>query len=460
MKKISILYIIVNFIISIYFIDLWSNAQNNSRGLPIVCLFESGHINFDKYQDKTCDKCIVNGHVYSDKAPLPTFTVIPFYGILNLTGVFKSSVDDSTFKNVYALGAILCGVLPFLLILWLSFKNVFADNNPKSLNFETLMLVMLPWYASFLFVFAGTFFGHLFSGALMLGAYIMLKKRSYLYCGLLAGLSVASEYTLVIFPVIWFIQSGIKEKSLKLPVRMVLGALPSILFLFIYNYFITGNPLDNPYKYVTDDYAVMKTNFGFGLPSLNSLFGLSFSPYRGLFFYMPFLLLVLSVVCKNMTKIPLRTYLLHPLVISSVIYFVLISSYYSWWGGWTYGPRHLTIIAILISYEAIPYLIKHGYSKIFFWITTSFGLITAFITRITQQYSIPSEIKNPLVDLIIPAFLKKEFNDNNLLSIIFGCSSTLAAIAWVFLFLIGIIAIKLYINRYNHRTERCSRSAP
>ena len=140
MKKFSILFIIVNLILSIYFIDLWSNAQNNSRGLPIVSLFESGHINFDKYQDMTCDKCIVGGHVYSDKAPLPTFTVIPFYGILNLTGVFKSSVDNSTFKNVYALGTILCGVLPYLLIIWLSFKNVFKDKDPEFLNFENVML--------------------------------------------------------------------------------------------------------------------------------------------------------------------------------------------------------------------------------------------------------------------------------------------------------------------------------
>jgi len=445
MRKISIIFLIVNLILCLYFVDIWSNAQNNSRGLPIVSFFESGNLHFDKYQNKTGDKCIVNNHVYSDKAPFPTFVVLPFYGVLYKLNVFKANRVEESFILTYVLGGLLCGVLPFFLIIWLTFKNVLKTKITK-LHFNEIMLVMLPWYGSFLFVFSGTFFGHLFAGSIMLCAYIMLKKQNYLFCGFLAGLSVASEYTLAVIPTIWAIQLIVKEKKIKQIILLILGSSPSILFILVYNYFITGNALEFPYKFVSDDYVAMKTNFGFAHPTFDSLFGLSFSLYRGIFVYMPFLLLVLYTFLKNVTKYSLKHYLLNPVVLPSIIYFIIISSYFMWWGGWTYGPRHLTAIAIIICYEAIPYIIKNGYNKIVFWILIFIGFATAFIAKITLQYSLPSEFKNPLFDLIFPEFFKGNFNNNNVLSLLFGLNNGTSAIIWIVLFFIGILLIK-YVSK-------------
>ena len=355
--------------------------------------------------------------------------------LINLTNIKNK---EYKFKNIYALGAIICGTIPFLIILMLTYKNVINNFSINQLKFSYLLLAMAPWYSSFIFIYSGTFFGHLFAGVLMLGAYISLSKKHFFYCGLLAGMSIASEYTLVIIPLIWAIQSFIKEKNIIYLTKMALGALPSFLFILFSNYLITGNPLEIPYQYVSDDYAEMKTNFGFAFPSIKSLFGLSFSFYRGLFIFMPFFIYVLYAIIRDFKFSSIRKYLEHPLVLTSIIYYIIISGYFMWWGGWCYGPRHLSVIAILIGYESVPFLIKKGLNNLFLWITIVLGMFITFASKITFQYSLPSGTKNPISELIIPAFFKAEYNDNNILSLLFCLNNGVSALIWIMLFITSI----------------------
>ncbi|MEI7596240.1 MAG: hypothetical protein WCK02_10870 [Bacteroidota bacterium] len=442
MKKFSIHFIVVNFILCFYFIDLWSNAQNNSRGLPIVSYYENGNIYFDKYQDKTCDKSIVAGHIYSDKAPLPTFVALPIYGLLSKVGIIDIKSEKNKFNNIYAIGGILCGSLPFFLLIYLSFTNVLNRINYKELNFSAILLTMLPWYGSFLFIYTGTFFGHLFSGVLMLGAYIFYKKQKLFYCGLLAGLSVISEYTLVLIPVIWGLQTLFQQKTIKKLLPMFLGACPGIVFILTYNFLITSSPFDNLYNHVSADYST--PNYGFLFPTLTSIFGLTFSVYRGLFIFMPILFFALLIYLKNIRLSNVKYLFLHPIIFPAIILFFVISANHMWWGGWCFGPRHLTVVAILLGYETIPYLIEKGYNKILLWSFIAFGLIISIATKITLQYSFPTDIKNAITEALIPAFFKWDFNNNNLLSQSFAIDNAYSAAVWVLLLLSSIIALKQF----------------
>jgi hypothetical protein len=84
----------------------------------------------------------------------------------------------------------------------------------------------------------------------------------------------------------------------------------------------------------------------FSLPSITSLWGLSFSPYRGIFLYFPMtFLFVLSLVKKyfDKEKIILFSYLFVGFT------FLFNSTYYAWSGDSCFGPRHLVI--------AIPFII-------------------------------------------------------------------------------------------------------
>ncbi|MBM3436251.1 MAG: hypothetical protein FJY07_08575, partial [Bacteroidetes bacterium] len=164
--KFLVVFFLINLFLCSFYIDTWINANTTSRALPVITFFESGTFRIDKYHEKTCDKAFVNGHYYTDKAPLPTFIVLPVFGFMKSLGLIRPDENGSLFgKHVYILGGTLTAVLPFsLLILWL-FKRI--ENAGSALS--PVLLATLPFYSSFIFLFAGTFFAHILSGLFLIG---------------------------------------------------------------------------------------------------------------------------------------------------------------------------------------------------------------------------------------------------------------------------------------------------
>jgi hypothetical protein len=170
-----VVFIMVNFLLSSFYIDTWINANTTSRALPIITYYEQGTFRIDKYHELTCDKSHINGHYYTDKAPLPTLVVMPFFGLMVKSGIVKANHEGSLFGNhIYLLGGILIGTIPFVLVILITFFSISPFKSPVS----PVILAMMPFYASFLFVFAGSYFAHLFAGILLLASYLFLKKKN------------------------------------------------------------------------------------------------------------------------------------------------------------------------------------------------------------------------------------------------------------------------------------------
>src|SRR3954463_14180522 len=74
----------VNLLLAGYFLDSVPSPNPTSRALPVLTLYEEGRYAIDTYEKFTMDKSFVNGHYYSDKAPLSTWVVLPFYGLLKI----------------------------------------------------------------------------------------------------------------------------------------------------------------------------------------------------------------------------------------------------------------------------------------------------------------------------------------------------------------------------------------
>ena len=440
MRKFYIIFFIVNLFLSYFYIDIWTtNSNTASRALPIISFFENGTLQIDKYQEPINDKAHINGHYYTDKAPLPTFIVLPFFGLLKSVGLVKE-VNGSLFgTEVFMLGSFICGSLPFVLFLLLALLAI----HKKKPSVSPVFLVMMPFYGSFIFVFAGTYFAHIISAFLLLLAYLFLKDKKYFLAGLFSGLAFLSDYTIALVFPIWALQVWIKEKSFYKGFLFGLGTAPAIVFILIYNFIFTGSPFEMLYKYHT--FQDLHTNYGFSLPSLESIWGLSFSDYKGLFFYTPILFLVLSGIYK---KHQFNAFAGHYLFFVSIVYFLVVASYFGWWGGWTYGPRLLFPVAVLLVYEGIVKIADYKFSAPFFWILTVFGLAGAFLAKITVVYSVPTDSLHPFSQTIFPAIKAGSFNANNLATIIFGINPALAAIIWIIGFGVAIFWLAHFEAKY------------
>jgi hypothetical protein len=428
-----ILFFISNLFLASYYIDLWANDNTTSRVLPIISYLEQCNFQIDKYQKLTGDKSYVAPHYYTDKAPLPALVILPFAGVLKSMGVLPNTNGSYYSPAVYAVGGFICGSLVFAFIVTLTFKALTRNKSAVSEGISPVLLAMLPLYGSFIFVFSGTFFGHLFAGGLLLGSYILLNNKKFMLSGLLLGLGFVSDYPLALIGAIWFAQIWFREKP-RSAILYAAGIVPSLIFIMAYNAYFTGSPFTMLYKFVSQDYAFMKDSYGFALPKPEALWGLIFSQYRGVLFYAPMLILFIYYFALQVKVQSVKILTNNYLLAGSVIFVLFIASYQMWWGGWCWGPRHLTTIGILWMYEGILMVSKRKVSIPVFASLAGLGLLINFLAKFTVVYSVPSDVKYPLFQTVLPNVMNGNFNPNNLASIMLHSGPGFAAFLFVMIF--------------------------
>ncbi len=455
-KRSTLFYIsffIANLFLATFYIDLWRNDNTTSRVLPLAAYLEQGNFQIDKYEHLTGDKSYVAPHYYTDKAPLPIIISLPFAVLLKRLGIIVATNGSYYTPSLYAIGGFICGSVVFALIILITFKMLVKNKRAPSCPAHPVLWATLPFYSSFLFVYSGTFFGHLFAGGLLLASYVFIEKRSYFLSGLFIGLSFLSDYPIALIGLIWGLQIVI-QKQWKGAFNFALGVLPSIGFILFYNYYFTGNAFTMLYKFVSQDYAFMKEGYGFALPKPEALWGLLISPYRGVLFYAPILLLFAFLAFKWITKETIHSLKTNYLLLSSILFVLFISSYQMWWGGWCWGPRHLTTITVVWLYAGIKAFHQRKKS---IWIAYGLlviGFIINFLAKSTIAYSAPSDIKFPLLETVMPNLLNGNFNPNNLASLVLGTSPLLASMLFVLLFVVLHAGFSVYYRLIQKESMR------
>ena len=298
-------FIVFNIILSSFFLDIWPTWNTTSRTLTVLAVCHHHTLNIDTFQLRTQDKCFVNGHYYSEKAPLPALITIPFYYLIKSDSDLIDDENGVIGKPDYLLGGFLCGSLPLVFIVSLIFLNIYKEKSIVSAVF----LSMLPIYGSFLFLYSGTFLNHLMGGALLLAAYVFLQDKKNLFAaGIFSGLAFLSDFPLGIALPVWALQIYLTHKSAKSIWHFVGGFMPSLLFILAFNYFITGNPFKMLYQFVSNEEFVHgRETLGFAVIHFDALWQMLFSMYRGIFIYFPiliFLFTFLSRVTARCSRIP------------------------------------------------------------------------------------------------------------------------------------------------------------
>ena len=431
-------FIVTHFLLSSFYLDWQQRWNSTSRMLTLLSVCHYHTLNIDLFHERTEDKCFVNGHYYSEKAPLPVIITIPFYFFFKSTADLTPDQNGLIGKWAYITGDILCGVVPFVFLISVLLYKLQRE---KSI-IPTYFLATLPIYSSFVFLYCGAFMSHLLAGALLLSSWLLLKDaKKYFLSGVFAGFAFLSDFPLGISIPIFAFGIFSKEKSLKKPFEFILGFLPSLFFLFAFNYFVTGNPAKLPYQFVSNEAFVGARNtLGFTGIHISALWKMLFSEYRGIFLYFPIFILIMFEFTKSCFA--KRKITINPTLFSfAVLFYLLICTHKIWWGGACIGPRHLIPVSILVAFEGSRFLSRNKFSGWGFYILMLSGLVCSWMAVSTAGYRIADEIENPFTKGVFHWFIEGKFNPGNILTLFFNISPKFAA--WIWLLCFGGLSIIL-----------------
>lgn len=134
----------------------------------------------------------------------------------------------------------------------------------------------------------------------------------------------------------------------------VLTGLPLAIALALYNQVLLGSPLLFGQTVGGETIALSKTGTAevWQTPLLEGLAGLLASPSRGLFVYSPFFLFAVWGVVRAWSS---KEYaVLWPLSIAAFGILCIEAKHFDWWGGWSYGYRHIVDISLWLILLLIP----------------------------------------------------------------------------------------------------------
>lgn len=472
------MFILSNLLLTFYYPDIWVTPNAASRAATVLSLYENKSLIIDKYKDAAGDVSFINGHYYANKAPLTSLFIYPFYAGFKSAGI--PELKDSTLKKypiyiwedagfpdgrayllpkitpVLLIGDFFCSVIPFVLTLFLTLKVIKRTSDSLS----PVAVVMLSFYACFLFAYSATLTGHLLSGILVLGGFILIKNKKHLLSGLLVGLAIATEYPVgIVFPV-WLLLIWLNEKKWKSMLLFTIGILPGIVIVLYYNYILTGHLTSTPYNYETHQNKENANDIGFNFPKLSALWGLVFTTYRGLLFYVPATIIMCWYLIKLFLKKTFKdisalfnTSIKSYFFMTILTYLLLYSAYYQWWGGWTFGPRYLIPMILVIMYEGVRFLCSQKISSWLFYAVTIAGLFMLWLDKATKIYMIsdnPNLYGKPyfsILNVILPDFMKHKYNTNTIPTLFFDASPAFSIYLWLFLFIAAITGLSLWYDK-------------
>ncbi|MFP4379100.1 MAG: hypothetical protein ACLFUS_01250 [Candidatus Sumerlaeia bacterium] len=365
-----------------WFHHLMAGWNVNTRLALTYSMVEKGTFAIDDYHDlpilETGDKAFYGGHYYCDKAPALSFSAVPIYYLIwqsrlhnfALGQVHSKQYAQWVFWTRYILRVFTVSLPAALLgvLLWALARRFGAT------DWLAFLLAFGLICGTVLYGYATLFYAYLPSAFFCTMAYWLLLKghdgrepredgssplcygMALFWSGLCLGLAWFYEYTagLAGIGLGLYALYHVRHRPLSI-LKFVAGGMISVVIFYSYTWHIFGE-FKIPYEYEVDDFfreEMAKGFQGIHLPRLNVLFYLTFHPFKGLFFYSPFLLLAFAGAWQVLSHYKKHRYVPDVLLALYVIfaYLAFNSGYYMWWGGWASGPR---LLCPAIPFFVIP----------------------------------------------------------------------------------------------------------
>jgi hypothetical protein len=440
-----------------YFVYRGIQWNPDSRLALTFALVEQGSLSIDSYHQNTEDKAFHNNHYYSDKAIGASLIAVPFYFLLKLV-LLDTLPANSYFLVRYALTFFAVAIPSAIFgIIYYNFLREFSGinrsfyviskpakqfcANPEHFSIfrsELLCLAVALGYClgTIAFPFSTLFFGHQLAGIMLFGSFLLVFRRkagrmsrrdanaaygrmSLTLAGFLAGYAVLTEYPafiglLLIGVYVSLDQTPRASRGYRDAIIdgaiFLLGAIPPILTVLIYNTLAFGHPFSQGYANLGGSpefiEGMSRGIMGITLPSISALWEILFSPYRGVFFFSPFLLLTFPGLWLAYRAGWRSEAWLFALIF--LCFITLNSSYEFWDGGHSLGPRHIL--------PSIPFVAAPVLFAAVRWPRIALLMVLLSIAMIvvaTATDSLPAPIyANPLLDRNLPKLLDGSLGNN------------------------------------------------
>lgn len=287
-----------------------------------------------------------NGDVYSKKGPAPAFLAVPWYLLFHI--FTELNIGLGQLQTTLLWNGIVTAVTAAL--LWLTAQQLgYSDRTGMALG-------LLFGLATIAWPYANQFFGEPLSALSLLTLFygMMAWRRDggwwwMALAGVGAGVALATVTAHAVLILIFVGWGALAEwrhvryaknhtasgnSTLRWLTATAAFAAPVLLaaaLLMLYNLVRFGNPFDTGYHFDAGE--------GFTNPLLAGLWGLLFSPYRGMFWHTPLFIASLVAFVPFARRHRSEASLIALLSIALV---TLYSLWWMWWGGFAWGPRFLT----------------------------------------------------------------------------------------------------------------------
>lgn len=306
-------------------------------------LVERHEIHIDAYAANTADVSFHDGHTYSNKAPGLAFAAAVPYAVFHaIHGAPRNAIELNA--ALYLCTVAVCGISGALIGVLL-----FGAARERGLSpAASAAIALLTGLGTPLFAYSTMLFAHVPAALLVLVAYRNLRKRPML-AGAAIGAATFVNYLCAPLVLLFLVPTG--EPPVERPAgsrrSYLLGGLPFAIALAAYQYAAFGSPFRTAIATTNPAFLDETRWLGvFALPRLDALWGITFSPYRGLFYIAPLLVIAAIGVRRSKT-----------ILIAAIVTFLVNASFNGWHGGYSIGPRYVLQVVPLLALGLIE---MHG----------------------------------------------------------------------------------------------------
>ena len=334
----------------------FANPNELSRIETVYAIVEQGTFRIDGALQALGDhedKAASGGHFYSNKAPGLAFASVPVYRLLRF--VFPVPRKPAGGALLFLLRLLTVGVATTLAV-----ARLLRRLPPRM---APLLAAALAFGTPLLY-YGRSLLSHAWSAALLFLAWDLLlvaeeraeRQRVGLLvtlAGLLSGWALISEYTVLPITAFFVLRAGARGSRGRMLLAAAGAAVP-VALLMGYQAACFGSPLTPSYaKEAFPAYAELASRplFGFGLPSPRVFLDYLVHPARGILVFSPFLAWAAAGFVRWWKSREDRADFIYAFG-STVTFFVLMSAYPTWHGGWSLGSRYLVPVFFLLVLAA------------------------------------------------------------------------------------------------------------